>query len=100
MEDAAGALPLFRRAADGFDSLLGPGHPSSRTARANYQALEREVELSEELELLERVVAGLTTRQTSAEKSEIGSGLKPYIICARCCRARAPVERQSPRRIS
>jgi tetratricopeptide (TPR) repeat protein len=63
--DAAGALPLFRRAADGFDSLLGPGHPSSRTVRANCNQLEREV-------------AGQTTRQTSAEKSEMGSGVKPW----------------------
>jgi hypothetical protein len=27
--DAAGALPLYRRAADRFDSLLGPDHPST-----------------------------------------------------------------------
>ena len=63
--DAAGALPLYRRALDGFDSLFGPDHPSSRTVRANCDQLEGEV-------------AGRTTRPTSAEKGEMGSGVKPW----------------------
>jgi tetratricopeptide (TPR) repeat protein len=63
--DAAAALPLYRRSADGFDSLLGPDHPSSRTVRANCDRLER-------------AVAGHTTRQSSAEESEMGSGVKPW----------------------
>jgi hypothetical protein len=41
--DAAAALPLIRRAADGLDGLLGPDHPTSRTFRANCDRLEREV---------------------------------------------------------
>jgi tetratricopeptide (TPR) repeat protein len=41
--DAAGALPLYRRAADGLERLLRPDHPTSRTVRANYDRLEREV---------------------------------------------------------
>ena len=63
--DTAAALPLFRRAADGFDSLLGPDHPSSRLIRANRDQLECEV-------------AGQSTRQTSAEKGQMGSGAKPW----------------------
>ena len=45
--DAAGALPLYRRAVDGFDSLFGPDHPSSRTVRANCDRLERELAAAE-----------------------------------------------------
>ena len=41
--DAAGALPLYRRAADGFERLFGPDHPSSRTVRANCVRLEQEL---------------------------------------------------------
>jgi len=41
--DAAGALPLYRRAAAGFERLFGPEHPSSRTVRANCDRLEREI---------------------------------------------------------
>jgi hypothetical protein len=63
--DAAGALPLYRRAADGFDGLFGPDHPSSRTVRANCNLLEREI-------------AGQITRQTSAEKGEMISGVKSW----------------------
>lgn len=41
--DAAGALPLYRRAADGFERLFGPDHPSSRTVRASCVRLEQEL---------------------------------------------------------
>jgi hypothetical protein len=63
--DAAGALPLLRRAADGFDIVLGPDHPSSRTVRANCDRLKRQV-------------ARQITRQTSAEKGKMSSGVKPW----------------------
>ena len=32
------ALLLFRRAAGGFDRMLGPDHPMARTVRANFKA--------------------------------------------------------------
>lgn len=60
----AGASPVCRRAANGFDCVLGPHHPSSRTVRANCDRREREV-------------AGRAARQTSAEKGEMGPRLKP-----------------------
>jgi hypothetical protein len=57
----AGALPVRRRTANGFDCVPGPHHPSSRTARANCNRLEREV-------------AGLAARQTSAERAKWAQG--------------------------
>jgi hypothetical protein len=41
--DASAALPLSRRAADGFDHKLGPDHPLTRIAKAKYEQVLREI---------------------------------------------------------
>ena len=41
--NAAGALPLYRRALESYERLLGPDHPSSRTIRAHCDQIEHEV---------------------------------------------------------
>jgi Tetratricopeptide repeat len=63
--DAEAALPLYRRAADGFHSLFGPDHPSSGTVRANR-------------DLLERKVAREITRPTLIAKGKVGPRAKPW----------------------
>jgi hypothetical protein len=40
--DAAAALPLFRRAAEGMERLYGPDHPSMRTIKASLEIATRE----------------------------------------------------------
>jgi hypothetical protein len=37
--DAAGALPLYRRALEGSERVLGPAHPQTRTFAANLASL-------------------------------------------------------------
>jgi hypothetical protein len=35
--DASAALPLYRRAAEGFERKLGPDHPNTKRVRGNYK---------------------------------------------------------------
>jgi len=64
--DAAGALPLYRRAADGFERLFGPDHPSSRTVRRNCDRVERELAAAPSGPAHEAPVRRTEDRETAA----------------------------------